>query len=388
MATVNEALHDELWLHHSYINRYAASATVAATSVILSTEAQISYLIFLYLNRMEGVNPLSKKGRKLIKEFEDKVKALRLKAWQDATNNVVTEAKSFAKLDHNAQVKLFDEHIPVAIGMQPLETSIITSIVTAQPFEGRTVREWMSRSAAADIERVTRAARLAMVNGETVQQATARIIGSKKYNFKDGASRKFRSNIETNLITAINGISNSINVQLVAENTDIISYEVFAATLDIRTTKICASNDGKKFKAGEGPVPPLHMRCRSRRLPVVTEEAFNRRGMDPTFEKELVEDFARKNGLGKVSSVGDLPYGYKTAYNKWMRKERRSRVGDVPAEVTFEQWLHKRNKQFQDEYFGSKRKAELFRNGKLSLDKFVTRDGYELTIVQLEKLVS
>ncbi|QAY02072.1 minor head protein-like protein [Vibrio phage vB_VpaS_AL-2] len=387
MATFNEQLQDKLWLHSLYVQRYAARLGRLGNDRILTTEREIRALITEYVARMDGVPITTKRGQQLLKEFERKLIELRRKAWVELTAELEKEAKQFAKVDHAAQIKVVDDIMPLAIGMHALDVASITAIATVQPFEGNTLRGWMTLAQQRDINRLLRVARIGMVNGETIEQMVARVIGSQKYQYKDGMSRKFRSDIEANLITCINGISNNVWANLAAANDDIIDYEVFQATLDGRTTIQCASNDNKKFKVGEGPIPPLHMRCRSKRLPVVTDAAFNRRGMDPTFEKELVQEFARKNQLGQVNKVGDLPYGYKTAYNKWMRHRRRELVGDAPADLRFEDWLRKRSTAFQDEYLG-KRKAELFRQNKLSLDKFVTRDGYELTIDQLEKLVS
>jgi SPP1 gp7 family putative phage head morphogenesis protein len=50
----------------------------------------------------------------------------------------------------------------------------------------------------------------------------------------------------------------------------------YLATLDLRTSKICASLDGKRFKLSEAQVgknyPPMHPNCRSTTIPVVNYE--------------------------------------------------------------------------------------------------------------------
>lgn len=385
--TINEKLHDLLWVHHANINRYVAGLGRLARVRMGSTENAMLALISEYTLLLQGVPITSKRGQKLLKQFERKLIAIRAEAWKGLTNEIETDVKRFAVVDHKAQVKLYDDVLPFAIGMTTVETGLVSSIVTTQPFDGRTLRQWMTSAQQADINRVLRAARIGLVNGEDLGAIVSRVIGTKRLKYRDGQARKAFTDAESNVITAVNGISNQISQELVKANADIIEKEVFAATLDIRTTKVCAGNDGKLFLVGQGPIPPLHMRCRSRRLPIVTEAAFGRRGMDPTFERGLVEEFARSNRLGQISKRGDLPYGYKTAYNKWVRNRRRELLGDVPAEVTFEQWMRNRTEAFQNEYFG-KRKAEIFRLGKIPLHKFTTRDGYELTIEQLERLAS
>jgi SPP1 gp7 family putative phage head morphogenesis protein len=48
----------------------------------------------------------------------------------------------------------------------------------------------------------------------------------------------------------------------------------FSAILDDRTTPICAGLHGKKFKAGDQPVPPLHFNCRSLLIPITRFQEF------------------------------------------------------------------------------------------------------------------
>ena len=56
--------------------------------------------------------------------------------------------------------------------------------------------------------------------------------------------------------------------------------------------------------------------------------------------------------------------------------------GQVPASLTYEQWLRGKPAAFQDEVLG-RSKGALFRNGGLTLDRFVHRDGSELTLAEL-----
>jgi hypothetical protein len=56
-------------------------------------------------------------------------------------------------------------------------------------------------------------------------------------------------------------------------------------------------------------------------------------------------------------------------------------IGQVPARTNYDDWLRKQPKSFQAEVLGPGR-AKLFREG-MKLDKFVDRDGGELTLSQL-----
>ena len=162
---------------------------------------------------------------------------------------------------------------------------------------------------------------------------------------------------------------------------------MFVATLDIRTTIECARNDGETFTLGNGPKPPLHFRCRSLRVPYINPDNLGNRGYDASNNKEFLREFARENNLGTITNYSQLPRGYKGAYNKWSRKRIRQEVGQVPATTSFQKWFDNQSSEFQREYLGPAR-FEIYRQHGLKLDKFVTRDGYELTVDQLNKLVS
>lgn len=49
----------------------------------------------------------------------------------------------------------------------------------------------------------------------------------------------------------------------------------YSAVLDGQTTEICKGLDGKMFKIGEQPIPPMHFNCRSILIPITIGEDFN-----------------------------------------------------------------------------------------------------------------
>jgi hypothetical protein len=62
---------------------------------------------------------------------------------------------------------------------------------------------------------------------------------------------------------------------------------------------------------------------------------------------------------------------------------RASMNGQVPADMTYQQWLRKQSAARQNEVLGIK-KAKLFREG-LDLDRFVNLNGKEFTLDQMRQ---
>lgn len=182
----------------------------------------------------------------------------------------------------------------------------------------------------------------AMVQSGIAQGRTTREIAS---DVRGLINNRTRAQTEALIRTTANHAGNLARDQMYQENSDILDGEKFIATLDGRTTMTCAGNDGKIFNLGEGPRPPLHFNCRSVRIPIVNE-AFTISGL---------------------------------------RGERASMDGPVSAQRTFGGWLRDQPVSVQNEVLGPER-ANLFRNGGLSIDRFTDNSGVVYTLDELRGL--
>ena len=110
--------------------------------------------------------------------------------------------------------------------------------------------------------------------------------------------------------TAAQHVSEQARQATWAANGDIIKGYEIVATLDNRTTQICRSLDGKRFELGKGPVPPLHIRCRT------------------TSVADLGDEFAfLREGATRSSENGYVPADQ--TYYDWIKTEDRSYVKDT-----------------------------------------------------------
>jgi len=121
----------------------------------------------------------------------------------------------------------------------------------------------------------------------------------------------------------------------------------WVSTLDGVTTAQCRTLDGKNFDVGSGPMPPIHIGCRS------------------TTVAELREDLA-------FLSEG---------------RTRSSKDGYVNANETYYSWLKKQPAAFQNDVLG-KTRAKLFRDGGLNAERFsalnLDRNFKPLTLEQMK----
>ena len=94
-------------------------------------------------------------------------------------------------------------------------------------------------------------------------------------------------------------VMNTARVEFFQDSGVIAGYQ-YSAILDDVTTNICGALHGKKFAAGDEPIPPLHFNCRSVLIPITKYEEFKPtetiRGQAPGefIEENKGEGFATK----------------------------------------------------------------------------------------------
>jgi hypothetical protein len=157
----------------------------------------------------------------------------------------------------------------------------------------------------------------------------------------------------------MNHVPNQARLATFQENSDIIKAVQQISTLDNRTTDICIAYNNQMWDVETlEPIdgapafnggPPRHFNCRSTLVPVT--KSFEELGIDATEQKGT----------------------------------RASMDGQVPDDITFDQYLEGKSREFQDELLGERR-AELWRQDRITLQQLVDQRGRPLTVEELENL--
>lgn len=106
--------------------------------------------------------------------------------------------------------------------------------------------------------------------------------------------------------------------------------------------------------------------CRSQRIPVT--KSWSELGFD---------------GLDEDQPLNTRPFVADKRRVKDIPKSQRAQVIGTTKEKSYNDWLKTQPREFVEETLG-KAKAKLYLDGNLTLDKFVNREGRELTLEQLE----
>jgi SPP1 gp7 family putative phage head morphogenesis protein len=217
-------------------------------------------------------------------------------------------------------------------------------------------------------ERFSQVVRQGLLTGETTPSIAKRLIGNLQFGEEAKTVRQLvaaggqatavaDNQIITLVRTSINQVANTASQQVYEANQDITKKYRYVATLDTRTSAICAALDGQEFEYGKGPTPPQHFNCRSTTVPVI----------DPDI-------LPPSTTATRASKDGQVPIN--TTYGKWLKDKM---PGETNADVLAR----------QQQALGSK--APYFRRladkygPDAAIAKLVRDDGSELTLDQLRK---
>jgi SPP1 gp7 family putative phage head morphogenesis protein len=223
---------------------------------------------------------------------------------------------------------------------------------------GQVVEKAFRGIAESQAERFGQVVRNGLLTGETTPQIAKRLIGTLQFGENRTVKQAIAAGGELTTIpdnqvmalvrTSINQVANAASQQVYEANQDITKKYRYVATLDTRTSAICAALDGREFEYGKGPTPPQHFNCRSTTVPII----------DP-----------------------DILPPSTTA-------TRASQDGQVPINMSYGEWLAKQPKSVQAEAIGASKVpyfnklAEKY-GPKNAVAKLVRDDGSELTLDQL-----
>jgi len=231
---------------------------------------------------------------------------------------------------------------------------------------GQVVEKAFRGIAESQAERFGQVVRNGLLTGETTPQIAKRLVGTLQFGENRTVKQAIAAGGELTTIpdnqvmalvrTSINQVANAASQQVYEANQDITQKYRYVATLDTRTSAICAALDGREFPYGKGPTPPQHFNCRSTTVPII----------DPNI-------LPPSTTATRASQDGQVPINM--SYGEWLVNKR---PGETDADV--------RRRQVEAlgaskvPYFNKLAEKYGPRN---AVAKLVRDDGSELTLDQL-----
>lgn len=260
---------------------------------------------------------------------------------------LINRLTDIAKYEADWNSNTLKKAVPLDIDIAMPSTEVLRQLVTSRPFDGHKLGTWMSGYSTSMQMGMAKQLKIGIAAGEGIPKLAKRI--DKVFGIKTRQA-------ETIARTATANVVYQAREEVFKKNTDLVRKVQFVATLDDRTTLECINYDGQVFDVGDGPRPPLHFNCRSTVIPITT-----------SWQEYGVE----------------APPGYTRAG----KPTSNPMDGSVPSKLTYKEWLKNQGataegRAVQDRVLG-KAKAEMFRTGQVTIDKFIGKDLKPLTLKQL-----
>lgn len=348
--TVSDNLRDSAARHTVYMTRYSRSVYRRQLDLIDTAIADLSNKI---ASRGPADNSFTKaRLEMMLAEIEKVSKEL----YSALSSNVADELKQLAAYEAKIQLDMLQDAYPIEMNFAAVTPAQIHAAAMSQPFRGKILRDWWKDQAYGVQSAYQSAVRLGFAESETIPQIVRRVRGVGEMN---------KQQAEAVIRTAVNHMSQVSRDKLVEANEDIFKGEEYVAVLDGRTTAGCRGFDGQLFDIGKGPRPPLHMGCRSSRIPVT--KSWKELGLDGLGDDERLDT---RPFVADKRRVKDIPKG-----------DRDDIIGQTTAK-SYNDWLKTQKRSFVEDVLG-KEKAKLYLDGDLTLDRFIDRRGREFTLEEL-----
>jgi SPP1 gp7 family putative phage head morphogenesis protein len=339
--TVNERILRESIRHHAGVQRYGTSVANSIIDLLNRSDAE---LVAAIRERLDALGPVEDqifgKGKDTTEKLEallKEVRALNKQAYDAVRHGLTAEdgelieglpdrLKELARREagHGARAgfaeTMIADALPVRLTFTRPDLGLLKAIVDSQPFKGRLLSKAIDKLEGDRARALEETLQNGLAQGENTEQLVRRIVGTKS---RKGVLQMHRHEARTIARTYTNHVSNAARSAFYHENDDIIKGELWIATLDTRTCEECAKLNGKTWKLGERKQSlPAHFNCRCTVVPVL--RSWQEMGID-----------LREFDNGTRQSMG----------------------GDVPALMSYNEWLREQDARTQDEVLGKRRGA-------------------------------
>ena len=310
----------------------------------------------------------------LLKQVDGVIEDAHKSAAVDMRNQLL----DFAPIEEKATTQIMNDSLKADLFSPQMTEAQLRAVVDDSLVRGALASDWWDRLGNNTKNKITKGIQLGIAEGEGMGQIKARLLGRTTGQFETievggktvrravrvgGWIQASNREAEAVIRTSVHTVASKVRDETYKNNLDVIDQIESVATLDGRTTPLCASYDGLRWNAenhepvgGHGKIyrsTPRHWGCRSTHVPVIGE-------------LDRLDKIAKTKGL------------------KIPRATKASIQGPQRATMNMDKWLRKQSNEMQDKIVGGKTKGNLFRNKtKLRLKDFTDRRGDPISIQDL-----
>lgn len=359
MPAVNEALQDKAIDRAIDLRRYSNGVVRRMVAILNRSDDRLSAQLAEALLRMDRDSFTAERLEALLVS----VRQTNAAAYALLFEALRPEMEGLAEVEAEYQAANLRKTLPAPVQVRFPVAGVaweqVYAAAVSRPFQGRLLSGWAANVEASRLTLIRNAVRQGYVEGRTTAEIIKTIRGTKALGYADGLLDRSRREIATVVQTALSHTAQTARQVFTDANADIVKGVKWVATLDSRTSEGCRLRDGllyepKTHKPIGHKIPwlggpgRLHFNCRS--VDVIVTKSWKDLGMD----------------------IDEMAPG-----------TRASMDGQVPADLTYAQWLKRQSAARQDEVLGAAR-GEMFRKG-APMERFYDDKGRYLSLAQLRE---
>ncbi len=347
MATVDEKLFDEVVNQALNLLRLSAGQRNATLKRLQEMQQELTQAL--------AANDLGKLKRAEVEKFLEQTDKIISERYADIENGLEADAMALSVAEATASA------LEIAMGIDAAKmprSDYFKSLASEVLIQGSPAADWW-RGQTLDIQNKFKGqVRQGLLNNETNQQIIQRIVGKAG---QPGVMDIARRNAASLVQTSVQAVANDARRATFDANDDLIKGLRQVSTLDGHTSLVCVSYSGAEWDIERQPINgntlpfnggcPRHFNCRSLEVPIT--KTFRELGLD----------------------IDEAP-----------TSTRASADGQIAADTTFDGFLKRKGKAYQDRVLGEGR-ADLWREGKITLRDLVNGDGRPLSVAELQDMV-
>jgi SPP1 gp7 family putative phage head morphogenesis protein len=326
------------------------------TETLEGASERITAKILLLEAKAEETKSLVRRKQYLEKQKAEIERVLN-EVYQDISKTIkdksIETAQASPEITDAILKKVIPDSFKIRMGIPKLSKKRVLLWFESSQIEGLFFNDYLKKLESNTASRVIRESRLALLSGETKKTAAKRI---------QEALNTGRHGAQALADTAIRSAQQWAETQYHLENRERLKGLRFIAELDRKTCPQCIPLDGRVFKVGDAPQPPIHMRCRCFLQPVFRNPGLNRY-------------LAKQEKNVRIARIDTGARTVKHRDGTTSTKYEKLRVKFPPARTNYNQWMNSmvkssdpRDVAFAKEALGPNR-FKLVSSGKLKMNQ-------------------
>lgn len=345
---------DEIIARQITLQRFTAGERGRVLVILKQLEEELIELLFYSGKKLTDIGRADK--ARLLKQAQDIIASY----YGEVSDSVGRNLATLGQVEATATAATLGEAFQGAIVPSLPAEAVFRRLVDNTLIDGAPSADWWKRQAADVTFRFRNAVQQGLAQAEANDAIIRRVRGPA------GVMQVARNNAAALVQTSVQTVANAARMDTFEANLDIIKGYRQLSTLDGHTTLDCVAYSGAAWDAQKKPTgttvlpfvsprgassgTPRHWNCRS--LITVITKTFKELGLD----------------------IPEPPSSTRSASG-----------GPVSAKLEFDAFLKRRGAKFTDELLGPGR-ADLWRDGKITLQQLLDQNGRPLTLAQLRKL--